>query len=314
MEDFKCYVAQLKPFELDGREGEKLIHFQKQSIKYGVCGMGYKKKKDSYFNSRNEYFLSEEYNKYRNHINGNNSFVSVLNRYSEMKIGDYIFTRLYASGVCYIGKIASKAYHSSTKYNFDYYENYTWIVDVEWKEVGHFSKLPNSLRGLLKQSRQPAIKRVLGNQSKVIHMIYTEKYLQKIPFSYCDFHEVLDSDDLEDLVYMYMKKNNSDYYLLPSSCKTSEPLIEFVMVNEKNERITCQVKSNNEIDFQAYKDLSETYSRIYLFSGKKVINKDKTENIIVIEREDLFNFFKCEFKKENSHFHSMLSKYYKIDE
>lgn len=120
----------------------------------------------------------------------------------------------------------------------------------------------------------------------------------------------MDALDLEDLVAHYMLSKNEGYKFIPSSCKDSEPTVEFTLFKD-GKYITCQVKNRSAIDLKPLGEIADQYEIIYVFSGKNEYkNKcDKTNNIVIIEQDKLFVYLKEDFKKEG-YFYHILNKYY----
>ena len=131
--------------------------------------------------------------------------------------------------------------------------------------------------------------------------------------------------NLEDLVYLYILEKNKDYQLLPSTCKVSKEKYEMDLINSEGGMITCQVKNDASIEYEDYKD-EDKFDKIYLFSGieeynndevKKRLEKEDKEDIsdgkiVIIRKENLFNFFK---NKKNAQFLKKLiklGKYYEF--
>lgn len=321
----KCYLIQLKPFVEDS--GPALKKLQMKTIEHSLCGMGWPMYE--FIRSEHTYWLSENKEKYKKqYINEakkqylkpgetfkSRSFTIALNCYDEMEPGDYLLTRLYDSGDCYIGEVTSKAYYlRRTLLDFQEASCFSWVVDVDWKYIAPFLFIPNALRGLM-QGRMNTVQRVKSGspQSKLIPQLYTGR-IEKIPLSMDDFMRALDSLDLEDLVAMYIISKNSisgdEYHVLPSSCKVNEPTYEFSIVNGK-QRITCQVKNNEAVDVRKYYESARCFKAVYIFSGKIDYEKDaypdKPENLIFISHKELYTYL-----KENDYFREVLSSYYEF--
>ncbi len=319
-ENYNVFLVQLKPFGPDKRNNEKVIALQEDSINEKICGMGWGFAE--FFQKNQESQLQEigveKYKKsYKECYGASKTLTEALNRYNEIEEGDYILTRLYNTSLCYIGKVKSKAYHSENKLsNIRCGKNYSWIVDVEWKNIGPFISIPSALRGVM-QSRMNTIKKLNDMQhlvqKKLVKVLF-EGSQEKIEINSENFYRALDALDLEDLVAKYILENNSGYMLIPSSCKSDEPTFEFKFLN-KNKIITCQVKNNEDIECNVYSHLANNFEKIYLFSGKGYVGqiKENIKNIILIEKEELFNVLKKDFHDEGE-FYNELHKYYIIEE
>ena len=156
-----CYIVFLRPFSPEERGSEKSKKCEQNSIKNNICGMGWNV--DSTLWKQGFNSIGDNNVKYHSADLGKGWKTSV-NIYKAMKPGDYVLTRDY-DGICYVGKVNSKAYHEDGKYCFDNYDNYSWIVDVEWKKMGEFINLPSGLRGLM-SGRLNTAKRVKSDVHK----------------------------------------------------------------------------------------------------------------------------------------------------
>lgn len=319
------YYAQLKPFDEDGRKDkERVKALQKASIEKKICGMGWAN--DEFFSKNPDCTLNDKIVEYKK-IEHSGKRSEYLNTYNEIAEGDYILTRISEKSECYIGKVKNKAYHDSKKLEkFKDGKCYSWIVDVEeWKPIGVFINIPGILRGLMSsRNNSRTIMSLNKNKDKynihckIIESLYSgEEIIDKIPINKKNFCEVLDPLNLEDLVAKYILKENPGYILMPSTCKTDTPFVEFKFVNGAKV-ITCQVKNNREINYDDYKDLENQFERIYLFSGigYKDEKEEKISNVIKIEgkeKDKLFDILKEDFNNKGE-FYNELHKYYIIEE
>ena len=319
------YLVQLKPFK--DRNDIRIPAFQAESIKLGLCGMGWGGLNE-YFNGKDDPYILQSkdistkddgYAKRWLSAAGDSgsstrSINTALNCYHEMENGDYVLTRLYETGECYIGKIKNKAFHSND-YEFASEEDnsrYSFAVGVKWEEIGSFSTIPNALRGLFQTSRQPTIKRISAEYDIARRIIVSrfENDNQKIQLKEENFSQSLDALDLEDLVGHYILNQHEGYKFIPSSCKDSEPTVEFTLFKE-GKYITCQVKNKSAIDLNPLNEIADQYEIIYVFSGiNKYDNDGKIEkNITIIKTDKLFRFLKEDFQNEG-YFYHVLNKYY----
>ncbi len=312
-----CWIAQLKPFSTENRQRDSIEIFQKNSISKNICGMGWNLP-DIIEYTEAELKLSDYKDKYKNdyssYIRESNPkwssrhFTTALNAYQNMRVGDYILTRLFKSNECYIGKVTKEAYYNNYL-DFEESGNYSWIVNVQWKAIGHFSNIPNSLRGIM-QGRMNTIKCIPTEapQNELIRNLFNDS-INKVGINAANFHLAIDPLDLEDLVALYIAYNNPGFNLLPSSCKISEPEVEYKLVCG-SKRITCQVKSNKEIDVSAYISLCTQYDRIYLFSGKGYDNAfNLPQNLFLINKTDLFEVLLNDFNQKG-YFYDILKDYF----
>lgn len=314
------WLVQLKPFSPDERSGGALREFQENCIKSGITGMGWH---DTGILSGLKGTLPiHDYKTafrdgYRSHNPQQSASIlsGALNCYDEMREGDLVVTRLFGSNECYAGRISSPVVYNNgvIPLHFDFADNFSWVASVDWRPIGNFSNIPNCIRGVM-QGRMPTVKRL--RDAPALHMLELlckpDGKSPKYRLTEEDFCTALDAFDLEDLVGFYMLSlpENEGYQFLPSSCKLSEPLIEFKCVcNEK--AITCQVKNKRAVDAGAFESISGLFERIYLFSGigQYQNEENKPANAVIIERNRLFAFLKEQFKAQG-YFYWLLHSYY----
>ncbi len=262
-----------------------------------------------------------------------NSLSIALNSMNQMKKNDLIITRI--SGIYYIGVIKETAQYIKQKLNNGTY--YRWSVKVEkWIPI-EAKEMPGDIVGRFSQRRHPTIQRVGEGALRLkllLIKIFQEKENSndiiipkdmKIILNKHNYTFALNYMNLEDLVYLYILEKNKDYQLLPSTCKVSKEKYEMDLINSEGGMITCQVKNDASIEYEDYKD-EDKFDKIYLFSGieeynndevKKRLEKEDKEDIsdgkiVIIRKENLFNFFK---NKKNAQFLKKLiklGKYYEF--
>lgn len=284
-----CYITFLRPFPAEERKSEQAYKCEMDSIKHSICGMGWNEDDNYWKPGKN--IISDMSVPYNN-VSFTKGKKVAYNKYKEMDEGSYILTRTL-DGICYVGKVASTAYHEKGKYGFEAYDNYSWIVDVNWKKIGDFMNIPNGLRGLM-AGRMNTIKSVYGDvHKKLLEALYSGGK-DKVLLNEENFCEALNPVDLEDLVALYIAEQNSSYMIIPSSCKVTEPKYEFKFVdmNNRNKPITCQVKNNKQVLAANYE--SDEFYKIYLFSGIDDYGDINAieKNIIIIKRKELFVLLK----------------------
>lgn len=153
------------------------------------------------------------------------------------------------------------------------------------------SDVPAAVVGRFSQRRQQTIRRIadtdLQKLADILYSVATQTTYEKIPIHAENFCKAMNPDELEDLTAMWiLDKNNenSNFCLLPSSCKQNTPKYEFELLGMEKEsgkirRITCQVKNQEEIHADDYRSDTDTYWKIYLFSGIAVTDSARTARI-----------------------------------
>ena len=303
------YLVVLRPIG-EHRYDDVAYKCETDSIDNKICGMGWGKE---FFDDKgNKKLELHSGNNYNTHLkwNRNNAKTSALNKYRDIKPKDYVLTRL-RDGYCYIGKVETHAYHDFEQL-FDNYDYYSWVVETNWKKRKkyEFHELPSAIQGVM-SGRIGTIKRLDDLHTHILKRMYEGKRVGKYKLNIDNFHEALSAEDLENLVAYYMRRKHKSYFLIPSTCKKDYPLYEFVMINENDERITCQVKNNDVVDTETYK--SDYFKTIYLFSGiNDYGNEEPTGNLKVIKRNDLFDIIVKQFDDEKGFFFNELKDYYEI--
>lgn len=316
MNDSNFYLVQLKPFSPEDRHNPDIIRgHQSDCIKFGISGMGWAY--EHFFEIDKRLMLKDMYSDYltcSRQVEGkaNRIITSALNIYWELKPNDYLLTRLDDNN-CYIGKVKSYAYHDSKLQTaIKYGVNYSWIVDVEWKAIGDALSLPGSLRGELGK-RLNTIQRIYSSISRFNILKAYGDYAEKIVLNEDNFSDAFDAIELEDLVACYIQDLHKDEHLkfIPSTCKSDTKKFEFLLTDGRK-KITLQVKNKKVINSDEYIEDLEQYSKIYLFSGISVTPIPKNDNLIVISKEQLFEYLKCNFS-DDSYFGQRLNNIYTLE-
>ena len=322
------YLVQLKPFS-DRNDKERIQKFQESAIKQGVCGMGWSD--IGMFEKNEKIYLdddswNEHYNKYHNKYDeidkngkikkcsGYRSFATALNIYYGMKIGEYVFTRLDNSE-CYIGKITRRAHHDlKKKKKITDGTHMSWFVNVKWKPIGQELNIPGSLQGLLARKFQNTAQRIPEDNMEIIKKLY-ESEKGRITLDENNFCSAFSSNELEDLVAFYIqdRKENKNYRIVPSTCKSNTKRYEYKLSNNNNRHILAQVKNQDAVIANNYLVEDKTVDKVYLFSGigEYCDTSDLTENIKIIKRKDLFDYLKRDFNNKG-YFWYLLKKFYTI--
>lgn len=104
--------------------------------------------------------------------------------------------------------------------------------------------------------------RVDNNFKEYCKWLYEDKTYQ-LNKSFFDYRALLHSDDLEDLLGLYLQKELK-YYIIPSTNKQGTKLIEYELVRDDGTKACVQCKiGNSKVDdtiFQEFKD----YNKIYI--------------------------------------------------
>lgn len=216
----------------------------------------------------------------------------------EMKIGDLCLSR--DNTFYYIGEITSEVFYANCA---EHYENcFSWIRKVDWKRIGKQNETPAMIVGKLSESRQRVFTRVHNNNLKSVssstynflkspHTEFVGKELVKID----NFANLMSYESLEDLVALYLQEKYK-LLLLAKSGKKSTPEFEYILLDKTNKKsVFVQVKQNAVIDLQRYNENYKT-NKVYVFSNFGYTNIEENDFVEIINKDDLFGYFKSNYK------------------
>ena len=293
------WIVIIKPFAPKYRSEKIVDEYQEACIRKRLFGMGYKEEfKDEEIEKG---LLLSEYKK----TPSNKGAIAALNCYRNIHPGDLVLTRL-KNGAYYIGRVKCEPYYCGGDIEFtkEHRENrFSWCAKVEkWEKLGDYTSVPYAIAGKMSQAYLRTIQQVKEYRSDKLTVFMQRVYerisgqeqsVPKIKLNAENFAWALDADALEDLVYEYMRKQNPNYCLIPSSCKKSTPMFEFCMTDATGKKITCQVKNQAEINISNYtKDIISEYEKVYLYSGKAT-PKQHVEKLEFISQDALFDTLKA---------------------
>ncbi len=274
--------------------------------------------------------------------NENSGLQRAINSFFSIEKGDMVITRL-RNGTYLIGQVEDetkffeKEEEEKEKLKKHESNGFSWRCKVdEWIKLQR-NEVPSDIIGRFSQRNPKTILKIGDTNSSTKERIKllalklyqekrgkekTEKEKIEIPqiiLNQNNFGRSLNSDELENLVYLYIileKEKNENLILLPSNCKISEPMYEFYLKDKNNidqKSITCQVKNIHRIEYSEYLKQVDLFKKIYLFSG---IN-DYGENVELNEKIEIINqqeLYECLIRNLN-YFPLLNNKeYYKVEE
>ncbi len=316
--DINCWIVNLKPFDDKIVSNDIIREFQLKCIESKIFGIGWhingftgtlEDNKDAFLAAYSE---NDAYK----------SIVRAVNNMSKIKEGDLVIVRL-RNAHYYIGMVSDKAFYKNGIGGNDYFDEIlSWMCGVhEWVEFQTDEILPSEIVGRMSMRRQPTLSIVANHRQKLLigaafNILSEQKIsgVSRINISVDNFARSLNYAELEDLVCSYIYRDiqrqypENNYILLPSSCKVSRPLYEFIFVCPGEKPITCQVKNEAVIDLEKYND--DHYRKIYIFSDQGYVNeKSKHDNVEIIDRKRLFDTL----LDNTEYIHRKLSEYYTFD-
>lgn len=322
----KCWIVNLMPFPEKERNSPEVLPFQQACIENKIFGMGWATKIiDSI--ADNEELTDENKAKYESMVKidkpkYNESYKSALNTYQEISDKDFVIMRLKNSHY-YIGRVDGEAKYIQ-RFSVDGANRLSWGCNVkEWFEFNNEEEIPSEIVGRFSQRYHSTIQPISNFRLKALIISlyeqkskYSEFNIAKIFLNENNFVTTLNYMELEDLVsqFIYDEHRGDGYVLLPSSCKVNKQNYEFSFVSENRNPITCQVKNQENIKPDEYKD-EKSYEKIYLFSGKWsqeqagcLKEEYKNTNIYIVSKSELYKTL-----NENSYLKNKLAKFYNID-
>ena len=301
------WIVFIKPFD-NSWPSQYIQEFQEKCYEQKAFGMGWNYATDKEFikiqklarEMLAQNMDKEEIKKLYKDVFANNA-KAALRDFLNIEIGDYVITR-FLDGNYYIGKVSQKAMPCDIKEIL----RFSWYCKVEqWIKFNKYD-LPGHIIGRMMQKNHSTIQRIGsddGDNAIIKHYIYNlfNNTLEnaKLEINFDNFTSALSPNDLEDLVYAYIIKENPQYILYPSQCKKDEVKYEFYLVNkiDASKNITCQVKNKEIVEYNKYledaKDKNK-FEKIYLFSGLEENGygciDEENEKIIPIGRKTLYEF------------------------
>lgn len=114
-----------------------------------------------------------------------------------------------------------------------------------------------------------------------------EKYYEVDNAKFDDVFMMLDDEETEDLVFLYLQ--SLGWYITPNSRKADSMSFEYLSVNPKTvEKALIQVKTGNVSLNKG--DFSHYPYKIFLFQSNELYEGDDEDNVVCITRDELMNF------------------------
>lgn len=317
----ECWMLNLLPFDdVEASDEQKVFNFQMRCLQDRVFGIGWPLAGRDY-HELSESTIIEYANDWAHTYNNElepTALKNALNNLKNVKPGHYIIMRL-RNAHYYIGRVSAELQYDRD----NYYEFLSWYGTVDkWVEFENDEELPSEIIGRFSRSRQPTIERIDPIRQRVLIIRAYENKLEsgsskmpRIRLTKHNFCRCMTYRDLEDLVCMYITKDNPGYMLLPSSCKLNQAKYEFTFVKYKEKPITCQVKNQAELPDVLNYIGDTSFGKIYLFSGLysdaqcKLLKEQLSSypHIIVISPQELYDSL-----SEFEYFLDKTSEYYEL--
>lgn len=213
-----------------------------------------------------------------------------IDRLREIKVDDLIWTRLPENdSEYYLCKVVSLWDERDVSFNDELVDhdvgNYVGVI---WQSAGDISNVPGKVMSSMAQGRTLQRINDITNLSMYIwnHISGNEKKYETNDYSFSDFWNDINPEELETLVMLYLQKEKQ-YHVYTSTFKKFTAKIEGVLVHDSGKIISyIQVKSNESLDVENYIDLlnhlnekEEQKVKIFLFTTSENYGNKKHKDI-----------------------------------
>lgn len=205
-----------------------------------------------------------------------------------MEVDDLVWTR-DRGGIYWLARVTGEWEYRGSVAN-----RKADVVNVRactWVGVGPVDAVPgrvaNSFRGRTLQRVGEATIRAFSRfifNGMVGSSAYSPEELD------CDIYSLLQPDDLEDVVALYLQERG--YRIIPSSAKKSTTRYEFVLRHRDDGRkAVVQVKTSASLDARSYTDLG--VDEVFLFSARGSCSALPESGIICLDPVEIEQFMEA---------------------
>ena len=217
--------------------------------------------------------------------------IKAINAVREMRTGDLVWTRLVENGAeYYLCRVGENLWTDSIvtaehrKYDIGNY------VSAKWVKIGTEDQIPGKVANSFCPSA--TVQRV-KNVEKISQYIWNtcskENTYSINPLGWDDFWNLIDSEELECLVLLYLQTKG--YYIYSSTLKISTPGYETIMISKDgSHRCLPQVKREESLKVENYIKDVQGGDEVYLFTTSEYYGSAKHKNIHCITKNNLKDF------------------------
>ncbi|WP_413871648.1 hypothetical protein [Desulfobacula sp.] len=246
-------------------------------LKNGILGVGWRTNSNKNTNNWDEYF--EE----ASHIHGNLQICKYINKW--VSEGDLVWTR-DAAGKYYLARATSGWEYWTSKEANDLDIDVANIFRVVFKSVD-IDAVPGKIVACFRATRsiqEVADKKAREYSKHLWNMLSNEQVYQIDKSGFSDIFMMLDDEETEDLVFLYLQSKG--WYVLPNSRKGDTMSFEYLAVNPKTgEKALTQVKTGQVlIDKDNYVQCPQ---KIFLFQSNELYTGVGAQNVICISRDEI---------------------------
>jgi len=246
-------------------------------LKNGILGVGWRTNSNKNTKNWDEYF--EE----ASHIHGNLQICKYINKW--VSEGDLVWTR-DAAGQYYLARATSGWEYWTSKEADALDIDVANIFRVVFKSVD-IDAVPGKIVACFRATRsiqEVADKKAREYSKHLWNMLSNEQVYQIDKSGFSDIFMMLDDEETEDLVFLYLQSKG--WYVLPNSRKGDTMSFEYLAVNPKTgEKALTQVKTGQVlIDKDNYVQCSQ---KIFLFQSNELYTGVGAQNVVCIPRDEI---------------------------
>lgn len=246
-------------------------------LKNGVLGVGWRTNSNKSTKNWDEYFHEAS------QVHDNLQICKYINRW--VSEGDLVWTR-DAEGQYYLARVTSGWEYWTSQEANDLDIDVANIFRVVFKSV-EIDAVPGKIVACFRATRsiqEVADKKAREYSKHLWNTLSSEQVYQIDKSGFSDIFMMLDDEETEDLVFLYLQSQG--WYVLPNSRKGDTMSFEYLAVNPKTgEKALAQVKTGqvtiNKDDYIQYPQ------KIFLFQSNELYTGIGSQNVICISRDDL---------------------------
>jgi hypothetical protein len=246
-------------------------------LKNGILGVGWRTNSNKNTKNWDEYFNEAS------QIHDNLQICKYINKW--VNEGDLVWTR-DAAGQYYLARVTSGWEYWTSQEANDLDIDVANIFRVVFKSV-EIDAVPGKIVACFRATRsiqEVADKKAREYSKHLWNTLSKEKVYQIDKSEFSDIFMMLDDEETEDLVFLYLQSQG--WYVLPNSRKGDTMSFEYLAVNPKTgEKALSQVKTGqvtiNKDDYVNYPQ------KIFLFQSNELYTGVGAQNVICISRDEL---------------------------
>lgn len=246
-------------------------------LKNGILGVGWRTNSNKNTKDWDEYFNEAS------QIHDNLQICKYINKW--VSEGDLVWTR-DAVGQYYLARVSSGWEYWTSQDANDLDIDVANIFRVVFKSV-EIDAVPGKIVACFRATRsiqEVADKKAREYSKHLWNTLSNEKVYQVDKSEFSDIFMMLDDEETEDLVFLYLQSKG--WYVLPNSRKGDTMSFEYLAVNPKTgEKALSQVKTGQvALNKDAYIHYPQ---KIFLFQSNELYTGVGAQNVICISRNEL---------------------------